>query len=380
VRHLSWIGVLALTTACNSILGIGGFDVGPADDVPPPSDSFVPPDLAPGCFGVLAPYCDPIDMMTPVVSLSSMDTGVNCPQVFQPSTGGGEVCVITGSSIDVDASIIASITGPRPLMLVALDTITVSGVIDVSSRLRGQVGAGALDMCAAGAGASMNSGGGGGGGGGFGGDGADGGLGAQGAPPGKGSLGLQTPMFLRPGCGAGVGGDGSATGSGGIGGLPGGVVYLVAVNPIDIRGAVLASGAGGAGANQNGGNRGAGGGGGSGGLIALESQTISVEGTLQANGGGGGGGGDAGQGMDGADGTTQPFDSPAVGGMSEAPGKGGRGGSGGAGNNPAQPGLMPVQGGGGGGGGGATGYIWVRGELVGGGNNLQSSPPPTLVP
>ncbi len=380
MRRLLCIGVLGLASACNSILGIGDFDVGPADDVPPPSDTFVPPDLAPGCFGVLAPYCDPIDS-TSNVSVSSMDTGSNCPKVFQPSTGGGEVCVVTGGNLIVDTTI--TVTGPRPLMLVAIDSITISSTIDASSRLRGQIGAGAVDQtCTAPAGQSQNGGGGGGGGGGFGDVGADGGAGAQGAPPGLGGPVLQTPTFLRPGCAAGAGGSGSTVGSGGIGGVSGGVVYLVAGRiEISPSGAVLASGAGGAGANQLGGNRGGGGGGGSGGMIALEAMTITVDGILQANGGGGGGGADSGQGMDGADGTTQPFDSPATGGNSEAPGKGGPGGSGGAGIKPPQPGMTPIQGGGGGGGGGAVGYVWVRGQLSGGGNgNVQSSPPPTQVP
>ncbi len=378
MRHLCWIGVLALTSACNSILGIGDFDVGPADDVPPFDGNVGDATL---CFGTLARFCSdapppgPVDLSTtdidPVFDTATCDTVI---QTMASPNGGGEVCVVFGTSIHVGDTFTA--IGPRPLMLVAVDTITVDGLLDVSSKLHIRLGAGSDQSCASAPGESKTNGAGGGAGGSFGSTGGSGGPGSAGIG-GVSMPGLPTPMVLRGGCAAGRGGDGSGQLSGGEAGAAGGAIYLVAGTQILIatNGGVFASGAGGGAANAVG-SRGGGGGGGSGGLVALEAPLIRVDGVIAANGGGGGGGGDAAAGKDGADGSTLLFDQPAIGGAAEGGGKGGPGGDGAALGILAIPGGASPQSGGGGGGGGSVGYVWARGQLSGN----QISPPPTRIP
>ena len=119
------------------------------------------------------------------------------------------------------------------------------------------------------------------------------------------------------------------------------------------------------------------GGGGSGGMIGLEAESSTLQGSavLTANGGGGGGGGN-GAGMDGED---APVDGvQAQGGIGENA-QGGNGGHGGHGTtlDGFPGGVAPARGGGGGG--GAAGFIVYYG-VAPSGAATRISPAPTTIP
>ncbi len=129
----------------------------------------------------------------------------------------------------------------------------------------------------------------GGGGGGFGGAGGNayvnngGSIGGGGATYGAGTL---LPLIGGSGGGGGSGGP-TFSGSGGAGG--GGAILIASSGTVTITGSVVANG-GTAGASAGTGMGGAGGGG-SGGAIRIVATTIAGDGTIQANGGGAGNGG-----------------------------------------------------------------------------------------
>ncbi|MGE5182327.1 MAG: hypothetical protein ACM31C_09715 [Acidobacteriota bacterium] len=311
----------------------------------------------------------------PVTLTADLDTDLSplC-LAMQPPTwkaaGQPDACVIAGTTIDVPM-VVAH--GGRPLVLVAADTITVTG-LDVSSR-RGatSVGAGyAPGACAAFAGApgADNNGGGGGAGGSFvtaGGGGGTGDTGFGGA--GSAAPVVMSPTLLQGGC---PGQDGGASGAtGGTGGAGGGAVYVVAGGGIDLTGATIdASGASGVGGGKSAG----GGGGGSGGMIVLHASTIGTSGALLvANGAGGGAGGSGGSaGSSGSDPDPATPLTAAPGGTGA--GGGGSGGNGFAGSTAAQPGANALTGNAGGGGGGGGGYIQSNHTLA----TTNASPAPVI--
>ncbi|HTR51407.1 MAG TPA: hypothetical protein VMJ10_11915 [Kofleriaceae bacterium] len=289
------------------------------------------------------------------------------------ANGQPDACIITGTTISATST---TVTGGRPLVLVASDSISVSQLLDASSHYgAGSTGPGA-DPASCVTGLSPGSGGGGGGGGAggtfFGAVGGDGGRGNGSEAGGTAGMAVTMPMVLGGGCPGQVGG--SSGGAGGVGGYGGGAMFLAAVDQIDLSGAtVAASGAGGAGAALNV-NGGGGGGGGSGGMIVLYAgSSIATTNTLlSANGGGGGGGGD--QFAAGSPGSDPDPSMPltAAGG-----GTGGAaGGSGFALNSNAQMGDVGNGGGyGGGGGGGGGGYILAN-HMIGA---TMVSPMPTTM-
>ena len=186
-------------------------------------------------------------------------------------------CVIAGASIAIPTDV--TVTGKKPLVLVATGTIDVVATLDVSSkRGSGQLGAGAnASPCSAGTAPGTS---GGGAGGSFGIKGGNGG-GGQSNPTGGVAGNTVTPTTLHGGC-RGQDGNGGSKGAGGNGG---GALYLIAETSITVSGNLNASGAGGGGgtANQSGG-----GGGGAGGFIGLDSPMVTNLGNIVSNGGGGG--------------------------------------------------------------------------------------------
>jgi hypothetical protein len=314
------------------------------------------PDAASLCIanGALSVCVDP--PTAPVMLSADFDSDLSpsCATV-QPATwkaaGQPDACFVVGTTIMV-SDVFAH--GGRPLVLIASDTMTVTG-LDVSSRN----GASAL-----GAGFSASActplpqtptaapGGAGGGAGGtlYGSPGGAGGAGQNGnvAPGLPGAL-VAMVTTLQGGC---AGQDGAiGTTVAGPGGPGAGAMYLAAVNEIDLTSATLqASGAGGSGGTHMGG----GGGGGSGGMIILHAAVIGASGaTIIANGGGGGAGAATATAANGSDPSKTNPTTPANGGAGT--GGGGNGGTGFAGANAAQPGTTTSYGGGGGGGG--AGYI-----------------------
>jgi hypothetical protein len=284
-----------------------------------------------------------------------------------------DACFIVGTTITLTGN--TDVDGGRPLVLLATDTLTISGEIDAAAR-NGKV-APAAPFLNCGAfpqtpQMSMN-GGGGGAGGSFVTRGGDGGRGDGNNTNG----GISIPMAGAPtGLRAGCPGQNGAMGdvAGGVGGGGGGVVYLVAGNLITIgmNGIVNASGAGGrAGDDQSGG-----GGGGSGGMIVLHAAMIdAAQGRLLANGGGGASGAPDGN-NNATDGNDPSPMTPLVG-AAAVTGPAGccAGGAGFGGAVSAATGTQGNSNQSGGGGGGAGGYIQSSHGL-----GTEVSPMPVIVP
>lgn len=376
-RYLGVATLFLVASACNKLLGIEDFSLAPDANVDAPGVD------AQLCYGQgLAPVC----LTSPAMGARTLDAPIDtdamgtCSDVVAQTTAGApELCVIAATQISVSATV--TVIGSRPLMLLATESITIGGVLDVSSRRSpARLGAGAnFTGCIAGT-APLNtaSGAGGGAGGTFATRGANGGDGAPAgavvnnngsAPP------AMVPVtFVRGGCKAQDGGDSGAA-QGGLGGASGGAVYLFAGTMIDVQGSIFASGAGAGSSALHAG----GGGGGAGGFIGLEAPTINVLGILAANGanGSGGSGSTAGGGA-GADGATTAFATQpaAVAGGATGGGAGGRGATGAVAASIGGTGSTAVTGTAGGGGGGGAGVIYVKGTFTG----TQVSPAPTIAP
>jgi len=314
-------------------------------------------DAPPGCLGAGGfSVCPPASVPPNVFLLGSAgvfdtDTNVSCASQQPPGwveRGQPASCFVFGAQIVVAMDgIPLSVTGSRPLVIAATESITATGPIDVASHTGGSIGPGAnakdcdsFGTAGSGAGSAGGAGGSFGTIGGYGGD--DGA--ALGGLPGP----AIAPVTLHGGCPGQLIGSIAAPPSG----AGGGVVYLTAGASITIHSGIDASGVGGMGGFPNAG----GAGGGTGGMIVLIAPTVDCTGAnLFADGGGGGAGGSSAPGSNGADpdGST----SCCTGGPSVVGGGGngahdgraaGAGGSGGAPNS-------------GGGGGGGAGYIMVQG-------------------
>lgn len=349
---------------------------------------------APSCFGtgVVRDVCNlnvsaDVDVAADRVINTAMVGAPNCDAIIAQPSGGPSMCVVAAGNFNIATGAKLSATGANPLLLVAANSFTIAGTLDVASHITSNViGPGASTTCgngtAGGTGGNPDGAGGGGAGGSFGTSGANGGVGFNSStnnPGGPGGIALApvTPAALVGGCPGGNGGDGSGGGGGGpgVGGRGGGGVYVIAGESLVISGTINASGAGGGpGKDSLDASAGAGGGG-SGGFIGLDAPSMSITGTVFANGGSGGGGGGnmpAGFGSRGNDPTNAT--TPAAGGNGGA-GGGGNGGAGFANGNVAATGangssLYCAAGGGGGG----AGIIRVYGVTPSGGT---FSPPPT---
>jgi hypothetical protein len=271
--------------------------------------------------------------------------------------------IVHHSRFTVSEGVTLTIEGVNPLVIAA-DTIDIKGTIVVHN--------GSDDAtCDAARGANAcNAGAGGGGGGGYGGLGGDGG----GLPVSNGgTVAGVLPTPLRAGCSGAQGGDGRTDASdatprlGGAGGTAGGALQLSARLSITIDGTILANGGTGhAGKSDPSagfacgayGRAAAGGGGGGGGTIFVESCSTVIAPTakLCANGGGGGGGAGGGSTDTGYDGQDGSCEMAAAGGAGEIAGE--QGGPGGFDGVPAGAGGITTRGGGGGG--GAVGRIHIQ--------------------
>src|SRR5512140_2269286 len=312
------------------------------------------------------------------VNTASVGAG-NCTEI-RAQAGGPSLCIIAGATISVAAGATVRATGPNPLVLIAAQSITINGGVDLSSHLPATIGGApvigaggrtALDCAATGldgvAGKLMNGndyGGGGAAGGSFGTLGGAGGEGGNNRNIGHGNaVAVTAPRALIGGCGGGRGGDGSGGGGSGVGGAGGGAMYLLAGDSISVPGKINASGSGGGAGTGGTFSSGGGGGGGAGGMIGLEAPHITVAGSLFANGGGGGGGGG-----NQPDNVGQPGADPTGPAPAATGGSGGNngGGSGGNGASSTQPGALGTASNNntlcaGGGGGGGVGVIRVFG-------------------
>jgi len=298
-----------------------------------------------------------------------------------------EAMVIAANDLTLGAGTELRVTGTRPLILVAVGTMTIDGSVLATAALD-QPGPGADLACTTGAGApgvtqTVENGLDGGAGGGGGGLGTPGGTGAYVSPvvaepvavAGGAAWGGDELVPLVGGCSGGGGATPAGTRTRGGGG--GGALGLVAERILVGGTAVIsASGGGGRGAEPE---TGGGGGGGSGGAIRFEGPEATIAGAVIANGGGGGEGRRNTQaGMPGADGSSARVTAmtPAPGGMGAAGGNGGSGGVLLAGGGNAEAGIGATENtAGGGGGGGGVGRIRIEVaslDLAGG----VFSPPP----
>jgi hypothetical protein len=342
VRHVGIAVASALVaTGCNAILGI--------DDLSLATDAAVGEVDAAStiCFGTASPACFSEQPSGALTLSGDLDTGTDT------RCTSGAICAVGGDTIVVTG---LTVTGTRPLALVALTMLTVENRLDASSTpLRLGPGANS-SMCSPPVPAVVSTTSGGGAGGSFGSLGGVGGKGGTGGGNGGTPGEPQTPTALRGGCpgGAGAGASVAITGAGGSGG---GAVSLYAGVKITIDEDVRVGGSGGGGGQS--GNAG-GGGGGSGGMLVLEAPDIDLgsNGDVLANGGGGGEGATLTlAGMNGGESTA--FDDSGNGGMINS---GGDGGDGFASGGPTENGKS---GGGGGGGGGGAGVIWAKGSVIG---------------
>ncbi len=330
-----------------------------------------PPDAS--CYGSgLLVFCyaigqEPSGTYQPTANVNTDAPGSCDRTVIQ---GNGPVlCVKTVDSVTITADI--RFSGSRPMVLLGASSVTIAA----QAQLDLSEGAGANTGTCSGpgdgrdnVGNGANEGASGAGGGGFG---SSGGAGGAGVGRTGGNAGQTVPAdYVRGGCRGGNGGRSSA-GAGGTGGNGGGSVYLISGGMIMIAGEINASGGGGNGGR----NKAGGGGGGSGGMIVLDAPTVTVSGTLFANGGGGGeGGGGGNPGADGED----PGDWDEIPDGGEGNGNGGNGGDGAYEDTAAKPGNDVGNGGGGGGGGHGRILVLARSNTLS--SKISPSPVITTIP
>ena len=272
---------------------------------------------------------------------------------------GSKVGVYVAKSMTILAGKSLTVEGPNPLVFIALDTITIAGSMNVSSREEVGIAGGHTR-----GGEMVDR--------------------ATGAGPGGGGAGTDTTAS-GGGSYCGIGGAGGAesgpaasgaaygapaispllagSSGGDHGGAGGGAVQLVAGNSITIgAGGLVAAGAGGGGfggiRTQNAD------GGGSGGSILLESLAVTVAGTLTANGGGGGAGTSLDVGApppkDPGGANATPNATPAAGGRKGIGPSSGGDGSGGASINGTAGSFTATDNNAAGGGGGGAGRIRIN--------------------
>ena len=280
-----------------------------------------PNDFMMDSLGVFDPVADVV-IDTDALTISGLPGTTGTTQLANVGFGSYQIAVFTFDSFELDAGVTLTATGSRPLALLSLNNLTVSGTIDVSAEfnlLGGRVaGPGGGDggdgfstgfqekdgYPAAGAPAlsvgQLEEAGSGGSGGGFGGAGGHGGR--QGSASGVGGIAYADLDFAvqggSGGSAAGLGANGNTflvSGGGGGGGIELGAVLNVTINT---TGVVLANGGAGK-STAHFASPGGGGGGGAGGGILVHGTDVTQNGMLLAEGGiggngfqrGGGGGG-----------------------------------------------------------------------------------------
>jgi hypothetical protein len=327
-------------------------DVGPATD-----GASLDGNVPPLCLGAFVNVCvDP--PQSPVALLTqTIDTTSSPLCAAYTSIRATEACVIAGQSISIPAGSTVTVIGSKKLILLSGSSITISGVLDAASH-QGKPSGPAADAgpCPTTGFTSPAQGvqGGGGWGASFGTSGNNGGNvtnGTGGIPPVS-----FAAIGLRAGCPGSDGGGNLFGSGGGARGHGGGAVLLLATQTLSIDGTVNASGAGGHGANSGLG----GGGGGAGGMIVLDAAAVNVAGQCFANGGGGGEGGGGNGGLNGGESVSPASRGGGGKGGTADGGDGGGGAFGATGSTAGDNGSANgANSGGGGGGGGGVGVIKI---------------------
>ncbi|ACY14632.1 hypothetical protein [Haliangium ochraceum] len=283
-----------------------------------------------------------------------------------PQEGGGpELAVLHLGRLELTGGTV-SVTGSRPLVVIAQDEIIINGELSGAANLQTPGPGGFLpgegeQSGAGGDGSNDNLDDGGGGGAGHATAGARGGHGDCGGcdlgGAGGQAYGDQGQTRLFGGSGGGAAGNSCDAPPGGAGG---GAIQLTAGVRIEIGGdgSIHVGGGGGSGGSNCPGNAGGGGGGGAGGSIYLQAPVVNNVGTLAANGGGGG----SGRGNTSNPGQNGKASTEVASGGSSGGGVGGNGGCGGASGDSSCPQTGEDNEANGGGGGGAVGRIAVSSD------------------
>lgn len=307
------------------------------------------------------------------ISRTVIDTDA-CPTALggqSVNVGTVPVCALVASGFDIATTVEAH--GSRPLVMVSLGAIAITGTIDVASH-PGKRGPASNTACTPPPAGTRDMRGIGGAGGSFRGRGGDGAVPAvdAGHPATLALDPIPLPTRLVGGCAGSDGSGAAGLGDGSAGGASGGALYLVAVLQVALQssGWINASGAGGRQVVPNVMNNagGGGGGGGSGGLIRIDAPSIAINGTIVLNGGGGASGAPAASsGAPGGEPDPTKPEMAAPGGSIIA--MGGRGGDGNSAVNAfaGETPLGPTGDSGGGGGGGGGGHVVLVGTRSGSG-------------
>lgn len=254
-------------------------------------------------FGAMGVALPSLDTDSGLIDSPALPAPTNFPEVTWssvPQDAGSfdpahvrELGVLQVHDLIVPAGETLSITGERPLVIIASGTIRIEGILDAAADKTlpgsgGFAGSGTITSGnpALGPGAATLATGAGGGGGYLTRGGGQDGDTSMAGP----AVALSTPMPLFGGSGGYVNSTGNTTS--GAGGAGGGAVYLLAQEAIIIgvaAGDPAQSGihVGGGGGDPSGGSSSRGAGGGSGGTIVLDAPQVTVHGTLAANGGSG---------------------------------------------------------------------------------------------
>lgn len=350
---------MLMLTGCDALFGLDHLSAVGGHDAAVDSAPLDAPCLG---IGMLSGLCIEAPVETLLLT-SGIDTSSDPRCRILAQDDSFDLCALEAETITVTEYV--TVTGERPLVLVATRSIEITAPLDASSKRGTRTGAGAQMTCAGGAGTNGITGAGGGAGGTFGYAGGPGGAGEAGGAnprPGGSPTSVVPQTAIYGGCAGGAGGI--VSGLSAAGGAGGGAIYAIAGERIHVTGTgmINASGAGGsAGLTRNGG-----GGGGAGGFIALDAPEIVLDGAVFARGGGGGGGGGAlasDVGQPGADPTGATNQT-----RGGAAGSSGSGGGDGCGAPEGQVGgIVSSAIYGGGGGGGACGRIRVYGTRSGAG-------------
>nr|MBA3392908.1 hypothetical protein [Deltaproteobacteria bacterium] len=111
------------------------------------SDATIPPDAL-VCFGTgFGAVCLPAAPSTPLAlpATAAFDTGGGgCTHVV--TLGGTAMCVLAGTTVTLAAATTFRAIGPRPLIIVASQTMAINGSLSVSSLRGAGTGAGAATV------------------------------------------------------------------------------------------------------------------------------------------------------------------------------------------------------------------------------------------
>lgn len=217
------------------------------------------------------------DLTVAVDTIIDTSNATNCNGGLVAQAGAREICVVHHGNVSIQSGVTLTFTGSRPVALVADDTLSVDGVIEVGAT--GTVDGPGGGVTTSGGNESANDGGGG------------AGFATAGAPGGSqtvdgggvngGAIGTD-PSSTSVLVGGSRASDATAGGGGGA------LSVISCRGTVTISGTIASGGGGGLGGPV--GATAAGFGGGSGGYVALEGRMIVLTGQLFANGGGGGSG------------------------------------------------------------------------------------------